>query len=116
MINTDWREVPPGEVAYLSPGARVFQRTLTPITALQVIVSQDDGAWHLSLSHRTYDQHGRTKPGRLPTYEELKEARYRFVPDDVTMAQLFPPSADWVNVHETTLHLWQVPSDTGSDA
>lgn len=35
----------------------------------------------------------------------------RFCPDDVTMAMLLPPRSEYVNVHSTTFHLWQVPGD-----
>lgn len=64
----------------------------------RVIKSIDNGLHHMSISHQT----------RLPTYEEMKTARYRFCPPDVTMAQLFPPMSEFVNVHPFCLHLWQV--------
>lgn len=51
--------------------------------------------WHLSISHRN----------RYPTWDEIKEARYRFIPDQVTMAMLLPPEDEYVNVHNNTFHL-----------
>lgn len=66
-----------------------------------VIVSKDAGKWHMSMSFRD----------RIPTYEELKEARYYFIYDHVTMGQLFPPKSQFVNVHPYTLHLWEVPGE-----
>ncbi len=65
---------------------------------LNVIVSKDMGLWHLSVSH----------PSRIPNYEELKEVRYKFLSDDIYVAQVFPPSKEFVNVHPHTLHLWQL--------
>jgi hypothetical protein len=62
------------------------------------IVSIDGGRWHMSISTNH----------RLPTYEELKSARYKYLPDDITMAQLFPPKAEFVNIHNYTLHLWEI--------
>lgn len=54
--------------------------------------------WHISISH----------PDRYPTYDEIKKARYDLVPDNVTMAMLFPPSIQFVNVHPNCFHLFQL--------
>lgn len=54
--------------------------------------------WHLSISH----------PGRYPSWDEVADVRYALVPDDVTMALLLPPSAEYVNAHPTCFHLWQI--------
>lgn len=61
---------------------------------------KQDGSmgYHLSISHAN----------RLPTYEELKEARYKFLPDDLYMAQIFPPKKDFVNLHQFCLHLYEI--------
>lgn len=63
-----------------------------------VIVSIDAGFWHMSISH----------PSRYPTFDEIRDARYKYVPDEVTMAMLFPPKAEYVNVHPNCFHLWQI--------
>ncbi|MDR6861940.1 hypothetical protein [Phycicoccus sp. 3266] len=74
---------------------------------LRAIVSRDMGLWHLSVSH----------PKRYPTWDEIADARERFIPDDVTMAMLLPPKAEYVNLHETTMQLWQVkPESIGGTA
>jgi len=57
-----------------------------------------EAGWHMSISHRS----------RLPTYDEIKGARYKLLPDDVYMAQIFPPEKEFVNVHPYCLHLWEV--------
>lgn len=54
--------------------------------------------WHLSISH----------PRRLPTYAEMKRARYEFMPDNIYVAQIFPPQSEFVNIHENCLHLWEI--------
>ncbi len=63
--------------------------------------------WHLSVSHR--DRANR--PDRVPTFDELKSAMYRLVQADVPMVLIFPrrstPADQYVNVHETCLHLWE---------
>ncbi len=66
-----------------------------------VIVSKDDGLWHLSISRKD----------RLPTYDELKDARYQFLPDVEYAIQVFPPKSEFVNLHTFCLHLWELASD-----
>ena len=63
-----------------------------------VCVSIDNGYFHISISH----------DDRLPTYEEVKEARYEFAPDDIHMAMIFPPKKEFVNLHNYCFHLWQI--------
>ena len=65
---------------------------------LAVIVGQEPEKWHLSISHTN----------RLPVWSEIKEARYEFVPDKVTMAMILPPKAEYVNLHPTTMHLYEI--------
>ncbi len=55
--------------------------------------------WHLSISHRR----------RYPTWDEIAEARYQLVPDDVTMVMALPPSDTYVNLHPNVFHLHQAP-------
>lgn len=87
-----WREakaalpLPPGEHRIFMAGQ------------LRLIVSLEPIGWHLSISH----------PRRYPTWDEIADARYRFIPDEVTMAMLLPPRGEYVNVHETCMHLHQV--------
>lgn len=66
-----------------------------------VMVRIENGLWHLSIS----------TPAAQPSYKEIKEARYRFIPDDVTMAQIFPSKSEFVNLHPYCHHLWQIEND-----
>ena len=43
---------------------------------------------------------------RLPTYHELKSARYTFFPPEAEVVQVFPPESEFVNCHPYCLHLW----------
>lgn len=58
--------------------------------------------WHLSISH----------PLRYPKWDEIKEARYRFLPADITVAMLLPPPSEYVNLHKNCFHLHEIPSET----
>lgn len=67
--------------------------------------------WHLSMSHRSShltDDAGHPLPGRLPTWAEIHEARYRFLPNEIYAAILLPPKEEYVNLHPTTMHLYEV--------
>lgn len=67
--------------------------------------------WHLSVSH--VDKHNR--PDRCATWDELKHAFYRLVQKDVPFVLIFPrrstPKERYVNIHDTTLHLWESTED-----
>lgn len=63
-----------------------------------VLYSLDANRHHLSIAH----------PKRYPTWEEIKQARYVFLPDDCYMAIMFPPKKYWVNLHRNAFHLWEV--------
>lgn len=64
---------------------------------IQIIVTKDGGKWHLSIS------------GDSPIrYSQLKWARYNFIPDNVYMAQIFPPKKEFVNLHQNCFHLYEI--------
>ena len=63
-----------------------------------IIVSIDAGKWHLSIS----------TPNASPSYKEIKAARYKLIPDNVTMAQIFPPMEEFIDVHHYCHHLWEI--------
>ena len=63
-----------------------------------VIVSKDAGLWHMSIAH----------PNRYPTWDEIKDARYEFLPDNINAAMLFPPKKEYVNLHPNCFHLWEI--------
>lgn len=103
----DWREIDPGPlVKVMLPEADCWERNVRD-GYLTVLVGREDGEWHLSISHTKITRSGRI-PGRNPRWEEITDARYRFTPDDVYMAMILPPKDEYVNVHETTFHLWEI--------
>ena len=66
-----------------------------------VIVTIDAGRWHMSISTRSAS----------PSYKEIKAARYKFLPGDIAVAQIFPKKELFVNCHPYCHHLWQIPDD-----
>lgn len=87
----NWTQVP-SPVPY----CKAFMRG-----ASRVFVGEEPGVgWHLSISCAD----------RYPDYEEIKAARYDLVPHDVTMAMLFPPLTQFVNIHNNCFHLFQIPN------
>lgn len=78
-------------------GAWIYRKTLDD-GWLTVLVGPEPPGFHMSISH----------PGRYPTWDEIREARYEFCPPAATMAMLLPPLEEYVNVHENTFHLWEI--------
>ncbi len=64
----------------------------------RIIVSIDGGKWHLSISTASAS----------PSYKEIKEARYKFMPNDIYVAQIFPPKEEFINLHPYCHHLWEI--------
>lgn len=89
---------PPAEMmGALVSGVNTYLRTYR-LGQCSVIVTKEFGEFHMSISH----------PTRLPKWDEVAEARYRILPDDVTMAMLLPPRAEYLNVNEHCLQLVQI--------
>lgn len=114
----EWTRVPRGAVGDMlaartgAPGLRTYQRNagdghLTAFVGCET--TGDEPRWHLSISHRT---NGKPPlPGRYPTWDEIKDARYRLMPADIYVAQILPPTGEYVNLHDTTFHLWEIPAE-----
>ena len=75
-----------------------FKEGIFQMGRCRIIVSVDAGQWHLSISTATAS----------PSYKEIKAARYKYIPDDVLMAQLFPSQKEFVNLHPYCHHLWEI--------
>jgi hypothetical protein len=109
---TDWKRISvPRAITDQMPNARSWQREvedghLTVLRTVEQLV--DGGPWlmHVSISHRTSD--GRVAPGRYPTWDEQKEAVWRFAPGKTMASYLPAEGAPYVNLHSTTFHWWEV--------
>jgi hypothetical protein len=74
--------------------------------ACHVIVAQERASadhswlWHLSISHAS----------RHPTWDEIKTARYRLLPEGLCFGMLLPPPGMYVNVpqQDHVFHLWEI--------
>jgi hypothetical protein len=75
--------------------------------------SREGKFWHLSISCRSTklkNVGGGALGKRIPTFEEVKEARYKFLPFDINVAMMFPPKEHWITLpNSVVLHLWEVP-------
>lgn len=65
---------------------------------LRILVGIEQGFWHLSISH----------PDRYPTWDEIKEARYEFLPHSLHIAMILPPPSEYVNLHDNCFHLHEL--------
>jgi hypothetical protein len=99
-------------------GLRIYQMNvhdghLMVLTGAET-AGRDEPRWHLSISHRT-NEHP-PKPGRYPTWDEIKDARYRFMPPDIYVAQILPPADEFISVMDSCFHLWEIPEYPGHSA
>lgn len=90
-------------LAYRASGMRGIRRF--EMGECTILLSRDpagvDGErlWHLTISC----------PERHPTWDEIKTARYRLLPLDLTFAMLLPPPEHYVNLPEQdhVFQLWE---------
>lgn len=78
---------------------------------LQVIVSYDTPPF----SSRTWLHVSCTKTSKtgssLPEWIDLKTCKELFIGEDEEALQIFPPKAEWVDIHPAVLHLWCLPGE-----
>jgi hypothetical protein len=84
----------------IAPGVNEYLKCYR-LGECSVIVTREFGEWHMSIAHKY----------RRPSWDEIAEARYRILPDDVTMAMLLPPKAQYLNIHENCFQLVQIPTE-----
>lgn len=92
-----------------------YQRHLRNVNdgTLLAIVTDDPGVgWHMSVSHRDHNAQLR----RYPTWDELAHAREELLPDDLLFVMRFPREEEFVNVHDTTFHLFEHPPRNGGSS
>lgn len=89
-------EIPLDVARMLEPGSRAYV-----MGGAHIIASQQKAGWHLSISCEN----------RLPTWEEVRDARYAIVPDEATMVLLLPPQSEYVNIHDFCLQLYEIPAE-----
>jgi hypothetical protein len=65
----------------------------------RIIITHEKGRWHMSISTGY----------RLPTWWEIKFARYELLPKDITMVMVLPPPDSYVNIHPYTFQLIETP-------
>jgi hypothetical protein len=77
-------------------------------------VSDDDFRVSASLSDTkfgTFLHVSCSYPDRNPTWEEIKLVRYAFYPESASVAMVLPPLSAYVNTHEYTFQMYELPVD-----
>jgi hypothetical protein len=54
--------------------------------------------WHMSISCKN----------RYPVWNEIRDARYALMPDNITVGMLLPPRSEYVNLHPNCFHLHEI--------
>jgi hypothetical protein len=78
---------------------------------LRVIVADEPqaGGWHMSISHMRRAKGGDWVADRYPSWDEIADARYGLLPEDMDMVMHLPPPDQYVALHDTTFHLHEHP-------
>lgn len=63
-----------------------------------VMVAKENDLYHLSIS-----------ANHPLGYQQIKLARYKFIPNARIMAQIFPSREEFVNLHENCYHMFEIP-------
>lgn len=75
----------------------VYRTGLYEYKGKHILINKENQTWHLTVS------------AKHPLgFYELKDVRYRFLPDNMVVAQLFPNRSNYVNIHENCYHLWEL--------
>lgn len=112
-MSGNWIESPlPSQVArQVQPETKLYWQNVED-GQLRVMVSPpfSGQGWHLSISHAiaVIGPSGSPIAGRYPSWDEIRDARYDLLPDEITVGILLPPKAEYVNLHPTTFHLHEV--------
>ena len=102
-----WVVQPAGAFAHLVPGAVIAKRNVAD-GLLLVIVGEEPGGWHLSISHHRITGSGPVCV-RYPTWDEIVHARDEFLPADRGFVMHLPVASEFVALHDTTFHLHEAP-------
>ena len=71
-----------------------------------VLISQDPVTEHGILRMRMHLSISCTR--RYPTWDEIKDARYSLLDNNLTMAMMLPPMEEYVNLHNNCFHLYEI--------
>ena len=82
---------------------------------LVAMVTDEPAGWHLSVSHRRQTRRG-VLYVRYPRWDEIAEARDRFLPADRPFVMVLPAADEYVAVHKTTFHLHELTVDLARHA
>ena len=90
-----WRE----QFGEIPPPRALKHGALTALVGREPVATGDE-RWHISIS----------REDRVPSWDEMVSAVHELRPGDV-FAIGIPPRSWWINVHEHTLHLWELHDD-----
>lgn len=81
----------------LQPGTKSYRMGACFIILSPPVVEFNMG-WHMSISCKN----------RYPTWDEVAQARYCLIPDELTMVMHLPPRSEYISVHQFCFQLRQL--------
>lgn len=92
---------PQWELAMEGDDGVAYRQKQTGMTVILSGATEQDGRRWLHLSCAMPK-----KVGRLPSWEQLREAKDLFLGKDKLAVQVLPPADRHINIHDFCLHLW----------
>lgn len=103
-MKNGWKEIPAPQIVGMEHlGTHyVYNKAFTK-GGCNVWVTRDryntgEVRWHMSIS----------RTDRYPVWDEIRDARYDLLPDEITMGMLLPPKSEYVNLHPNCFHLHEI--------
>jgi hypothetical protein len=94
-----WRRLRKFNGREIHGSGAAFENQEKHMTAIASVAVEDDGkTWiHYSIANHQ---------GRMPTWEELVEAKEYFAGTESVAYQILAPRSQWVNIHQHALHFF----------
>lgn len=111
MSAEQWTRIPaPQLVTQLAANARVWIKEVADgrLKVMRTLEQMEPGGRWLAHVSISFSRPGATeRDWRYPTWEEQKEAVWRFAPGKTMVSYLPAEGTPYVNVHSTTFHWWE---------
>lgn len=101
-INSTWRRIEGPEIPGAIASAWFVRSTSDGVLSLCVAEEPRIG-WHMSISFRDH----RGYLTRYPQWDEIADARDKFLPNDMGFVMHLPSTEEYVALHDTTFHIHQ---------
>lgn len=100
--------IPPDEILKQSPYLRAYKSGV-----VYIFFSPKEEFGDRNFNNAVFGMHlSISCKNRYPTWREIKDARYHFMPRDQDAYMILPKAKDYINVHPNCFHIWMPIENT----